>query len=216
MTLRRAAMTVMGMWLVPVLLFVGGRELLIFKVSSPYVCRIFPDDSKPSYAIVFNQGGLQNGSEYLGVLDANKANLGLVVVGPLDFVDIPLSPVRIVISADRSVVAAESSVREAERLHPYWLAYDFAQSTRYGGSRDATDEDPNLVEARAKAIRTLIESHGGIGREIRIEDIEREKLSWLAWRRWRTTVNKALPQCRQWDPCDATGPCNPQSAIVNP
>jgi hypothetical protein len=211
MKLRHAAMVVMGIWVFPVLLFIGGRELVFFTFSDPWICRISPDDSKPSYAVVFNRGALQGASTYLGVLDANTANRDLVVLGPLWFNDIPLSCHRVVISSDKSVVAAESFWRKDPELRRYWLAYDFAQSTRYGGRRDAIDEDPNLMKARAKAIQTLIESHGGIGQEIRLEDIKRDKLSWFAWRRWRAKVDKALTQCRQWDPCDATGRSNPQS-----
>lgn len=188
--------------LVPVIVF---PQFMMYTFCSPRVQRIYTPDSGASYAVLFNQGALQGSSVYLGVIVESEADPNLIILGPVDFVDIPLFFQRFVISLDKTVIAAELKYDSK----PFWHAYDFANSVCYGSALYPSDEDPNMTDARTQAIQELIQSRGGIGQDIREYQTSRNeanKLSWLAWRKWQAQVDKAKEKCQPWKPIDTATP----------
>ena len=181
---------------------------LMYKYYDPHLKKIYPNKSLSGYAAMFNQGALQGGSEYFGVVDESKTESNLIILGPLSFIDSPLALQRVVVSSDGSVIASESLFRpdgQEDRI-PYWLAYDFTNSISYGGALYPIDEDPNLIEVRGKVIQELVRSRGGIGRELSdlISDLsiykKENKLSLKEWKRWQRKVDKAKEKCQPWTP----------------
>ena len=188
--------------LVPVFVF---PQFIEYAFYNPRVQRIYTPDSGASYAVLFNQGALQGSSVYLGVINESKKDPDLIILGPVDFVDISLFLQRIAISLDKTVIAAELTYNSK----PFWHAYDFTNSVCYGSALYPGDEDPNMTEARTQAIQVLIQSRGGINQEfpeIPWNPNEANKLSWLAWRKWQAQVDKAKEKCQPWDPIDTAAP----------
>ena len=187
--------------LVPVFVF---PQFMMYTFYSPRIQRIYTPDSGASYAVLFNQGALQSSSVYLGIVDESKEDPNLIILGPVDFVDITLFFQRIVISLDKTVIAAELTYNSK----PFWHAYDFANSVCYGSALYPSREDPNMTEARTQAIQKLIQSRGGIKQEfpeIPWNPNEANKLSWSAWRRWQAQVDKAKETRQPWKPIDTVG-----------
>ena len=103
----------------------------MYKLSDPHVYKLFPDKSESHYAVIFNQGAWQGSSKHFGVFDESKSESKLIILGTLNYNDLPLKLQRVVLSTDKSVIAAESYFSPAKRGISYWLAYDFTNSISY-------------------------------------------------------------------------------------
>ena len=189
--------------IVLVFIIFGIIDFLKYTLFDPHLYKIYPDISISGYAVVFDQGAMQCSSRHFGIIDKKGKESNLIILGTLDYVDIPLRFVRFVLSFDGTVIASESYCGLDKGTTSYWLAYDFVDSISYGGQWKPREEDPNLIKERNDAIQALLFSRGGIGKEfIEVGFKEENKLSYLEWKRWQKQINKAKDNCKPWTPDD--------------
>jgi hypothetical protein len=128
-----------------------------------------------------------------GVVNGNKFDPNLTILGPISSNDLSLHFQRVVISSDKTVIATESIIKIKETS--FWLAYDFLNLTPYGYMQNPFEEDPNSIKIQENTIKQLINSRGGIGQELLDSNFDvyekGNKLSWLAWKKWQSIVDKA-------------------------
>jgi len=192
-----------------VILLVGSpfvlMEYLMYRLDGTRLAKISIEDSKSQYVVVYSRGAWQGYTLCFGVVDENKSESNLTILGPVYYADMPLNLESVVISSDGSVVAAQSDIGIVKGCKTYWLAYDFDNSICYGEGIYRINQDPNLILARNNAIHELLQSRGGIAKEFSKDNISEKlnKLSYWEHKRWEKQEKKAKENCKPWAPSDA-------------